>query len=86
MALAPAIGAVWLVRRLERLMADLPHDLVDERVRAVRNQRCVEAYRLLSAITVAVLLVVYMGADAPRIARERRRAHATRAALRAPIG
>jgi hypothetical protein len=66
-ALAPAIGAVWLVRRLVRLMADLPDDLVDERVRAVRNQRYVEAYRLLSAITVAVLLVVFIGADAVRI-------------------
>ena len=66
-ALAPAIAGVWLVRRVVRLMADLPDELVDERVRTVRNQRYVEAYRLLSAVMVAVLLVVYIGADAPRI-------------------
>lgn len=57
-ALAPAIGAVWLVRRLVRLMADLPDNLVDERVRAVRNQRYVEAYRLLSAIIVTILFTL----------------------------
>jgi hypothetical protein len=67
-ALVPAVGGVWLVRRLVRLMADLPDDLVDERVRAVRNERYVEAYRILSAVTVVILLVSYIGTDASRLA------------------
>jgi hypothetical protein len=67
LALAPAIGGVWFVRRLVRLRADLPDELVDERVRSVRNERYVEAYRILSALTVTVLIVTYIGTDAARI-------------------
>lgn len=77
-ALVPAIGSVWLMRRLVRQMADLPDNLVDERVRSVRNQSYLDAYRLLSAIIVSVLLVVYLGADAPLLdwALEARHVHA----------
>jgi len=55
-ALVPAVGGVWLVRRLVRSMADLPDELVGERVLTVRNERYVEAYRILSAVTIVVLL------------------------------
>ena len=77
-ALVPAWGGVWLVRRLVRLMADLPDELIDERVRAVRNERYLEAYRILSVVTIVVLLVGYIGTDAPRIgwALEARHVHA----------
>lgn len=37
---------------------------------AVRNERDVEAHPILSAISVTILLVSYIGTDASRIARD----------------
>jgi hypothetical protein len=54
----------WAVRG----MADLPEDLIDERMNAVRDRQYRVAYTFLSAGMAAVLVVMWMAADATRIA------------------
>lgn len=49
-------------------MADLPEELIDERMRAVRDRQYRVAYTGLSAVMVVVLLVLWIAADAARVA------------------
>ncbi|TVR85041.1 MAG: hypothetical protein EA416_17770 [Trueperaceae bacterium] len=66
-ALAVATLVTIALRRVVRGLADLPDAFVDERIRAMRNQRYLSAYRILSASLVAVLIVLYIAADGQRI-------------------
>lgn len=54
----------WAVRG----MADLPEELIDERMNAVRDRQYRIAYTLLTGGTLAILLPMWMAADATRIA------------------
>lgn len=77
-ALAFGVGAYVLLRRVVRGMADLPDAFVDERVRAMRNDRYRIAYQVLSAVVMLVLLAAYLATDASRLAwqPEARHVHA----------
>jgi hypothetical protein len=66
-ALAVATLVTILLRRVVRGLADLPDAFVDERIRAMRNERYLSAYRILSGSLVAVLIVLYIAADGQRI-------------------
>lgn len=67
-ALAVAARLYVQLRRVVRGMADLPDAFVDERVRAVRNERYRYAYQVLSALVMLLLLAGYMATDASRLA------------------
>jgi len=54
----------WAVRG----MADLPEELIDERMNAVRDRQYRVAYTLLSGGMATILLVMWMAADAARVA------------------
>ncbi len=66
-AIAVAVGLYVLLRRVVRGMADLPDAFVDERVRAMRNERYRTAYQLLSAVVMLLLLAGYLATDASRL-------------------
>jgi uncharacterized membrane protein len=66
-AIAVAAGLYVLLRRVVRGMADLPDAFVDERVRAMRNDRYRTAYQVLSAVVMLLLLAGYMATDASRL-------------------
>lgn len=66
-AIAVAVGLYVLLRRVVRGMADLPDAFVDERVRAMRNERYRTAYQLLSGAVMLLLLAGYMATDASRL-------------------
>lgn len=70
--LLPAImvsgGCWWILRKVVRGMADLPDEFVDERIRAVRNEHYLYAYRLLSGGACLVVLLMFMAADARQLA------------------
>ncbi len=66
-AIAVAVGLYVLLRRVVRGMADLPDAFVDERVRAMRNERYRYAYQVLSAVVMLLLLAGYMATDASRL-------------------
>jgi hypothetical protein len=66
-AIAVAVGWYVLLRRVVRGMADLPDAFVDERVRAMRNERYRYAYGILSAVVMLLLLAGYMATDASRL-------------------
>ena len=67
LAIAVAAGLYVLLRRVVRGMADLPDAFVDERVRAMRNERYRYAYQVLSAVVMLVLLAGYLATDASRL-------------------
>ena len=67
-AIAVAAGLYVLLRRVVRGMADLPDAFVDERVRAMRNERYRYAYQVLSAVVMLLLLAGYIATDASRLA------------------
>ena len=58
----------WLLRVAVRGMADLPEELIDERMSAVRNRAYRVAYAALSTATLTVLVGMWISADAARIA------------------
>ncbi len=66
------LGAGWLAYSLlkwaVRGMADLPEELIDERMNAVRNRQYRMAYTTLSGGITVVLVTMWMAADASRIA------------------
>ena len=66
------LGGGWLAYSLlkwaVRGMADLPEELIDERMNAVRNRQYRMAYTVLSGGLVTVLVAMWMAADASRIA------------------
>ncbi|NGP52745.1 hypothetical protein [Thioalkalivibrio sp. XN8] len=66
-ALALAGGAWWLLRQVVRGMADLPDEFVDERIRSVRNEHYLYAYRALSGLVALATLAMYLAADATRV-------------------
>ena len=68
LAIVIAAGCWWLLRKAVRGIADLPDEFVDERIRSVRNEHYLYAYRILSALTLVVVLAMYMAADAGRFA------------------
>lgn len=67
----PLLAAGWvgysLLKWAVRGMADLPDELIDERMREVRNRHYRLAYVTLSSTSVLVLLTMWIGADARRI-------------------
>ncbi|MEL6185817.1 MAG: hypothetical protein AAFU79_14435 [Myxococcota bacterium] len=63
-ALFVVIGASWFLRRVVRGMADLPEELLDERMEAVRNRAYRWAYAMLVAVLSVVLVVAWLAADA----------------------
>ena len=65
----------WLLRKVVRGMADLPDEFVDERMRAVRNEHYLYAYRILSALMLVVVLAMYMASDAGRLDWQPETAH-----------
>ena len=67
-ALALALSVFLFLRRVVRGMADLPDELVDERVRAVRNERYRVAFQAVSGVTAFLLLAGYIAADSSRLA------------------
>lgn len=67
-ALLAVIGASWVLRRTVRGMADLPEEVLDERMDATRNRAFRRAFITLSAITIAVLWIYWVAADSSRIA------------------
>jgi hypothetical protein len=67
-ALAVAARVYVQLRRVVRGMADLPDAFVDERVRAMRNERYRHAYQVLSAVVMVLLLAGYIATDASRLA------------------
>lgn len=73
------LGAGWMAYSLlkwaVRGMADLPEELIDERMNAVRNQRYRMAYAGLSSLAVVILLAMWIAADAGRIAWQPRAHH-----------
>ena len=66
-AISAAVGLYVLLRRVVRGMADLPDAFVDERVRAMRNERYRYAYQVLSAVVMVLLLAGYVATDAARL-------------------
>lgn len=68
LAIVVSAGCWWLLRKAVRGFADLPDEFIDERIRAVRNEHYLYAYRILSALTLVVVLAMYMAADGSRLA------------------
>lgn len=68
--MAAGFGAYSLLKWSVRAMADLPEELIDERMNAVRNRQYRLAYSLLSSVTVVVLFSMWIATDASRIAWE----------------
>jgi hypothetical protein len=68
LAIVVSAGCWWLLRKAVRGIADLPDEFVDERIRAVRNEHYLYAYRILSALVMTAVLVMYMAADGSRLA------------------
>lgn len=66
--LAGGWGAYSLLKWAVRGMADLPEELIDERMREVRDRQYRVAYTGLSAVMVVALLILWISADATRIA------------------
>lgn len=65
------LGANWaayaLLKWTVRGMADLPDELIDERMQQVRNRQYRAAYIALSSLTALVLLLAWIAADASRV-------------------
>lgn len=79
---APGLAALALIsglllRRVVRLTADAPDEALDERLIAVRNASYLQAYRVVSSLTVLALLVLSIAVDASRIDYETTGAHLT---------
>lgn len=66
-AIAVGGGAVWLLRRVVRLVADLPDDFLDERQVATRDRVYRRAYSIVTSTVVAVVMVASIAWDAARI-------------------
>ena len=59
--------ATWLVRALVRTVADLPDEVLDERLVARRDHGYRVAYQVLAGVIGLVLMVLYLLGDAARI-------------------
>jgi hypothetical protein len=66
-AIVISAGFWWVLRKVVRGFADLPDKFIDERIRAVRNEHYLFAYRILNALTLVVVLAMYMAVDGARI-------------------
>ncbi len=62
-ALTPAIATLYLLRRAVRTLADLPDEVLDERLIAERNRVYLDSYRILAAAMVLLLIVLSLAAD-----------------------
>jgi hypothetical protein len=66
-AAVPTLAAGWALRRVVRLTADAPDEALDERLVAVRDDAYRHAWTILVPLTMTVLLLLYVAADARRI-------------------
>lgn len=65
--LVPTAGVAYVLRRAVRGMADLPEELIDERMVAVRNRAYWLAYTVLGAVVTLGLVAAWIASDATRI-------------------
>lgn len=67
LAIAVAATATWLVRALVRTIADLPDEVLDERLVVRRDSGYRVAYQFLAGVTSLLLVVLYIVGDAARL-------------------
>lgn len=65
--LVAALGFAFLLRRIVRGMADLPDELLDERMLARRNQAYRMAYSGLAVVALIPAVALWLAADATAI-------------------
>ena len=67
LGLIVTLGVAFLLRRVVRGMADIPEELLDERMRTRRDRAYRVAYSILAAVALLPGMVLWLAADASRI-------------------